>query len=372
MTYPDPIVDSGTITGPNVRVQVGAKFLEKLAAIQSNSVQAWEQVWTDSVDKFVFHSVGDRNLGSGSNVGDTDLWVYIYVPSGDNGRFRLDAMQDFSPTDGYPNGCYRQAYETGLQVSYFDDSTTLRWWSIMSPYMVIFVWEQDGTYEVLWFGTTMPTFHDALSGVARITSQSGTGNGVTIGLDRDISDKIQVGQIVWLVNQTPDSTSIQEVGIDIVRVTAISSSQATVDGVTNTYAVGSLFGVDPAAMYIGNEGQYCYGTHNPDGSYILNNNQAYATIKDAAPGIVEADHDPDPNGLYWAFRSWMYHHSGDVNDGYRGQMLHVLRVANSDLTLSHEDILQIDYDSGNEWLVINAAWFGAAESQFAVAFGPGF
>ena len=361
-----PIFDHGYIDQPDAASKLYAKFLAKITEVESNSTQAWEQVWTDGDDARVFHSVGDRNLGSGNNVGDSDIWLWTDL---DATKIKSNVFQDFSPSDGYSTGVYHPAYTLGgWQSLVIDGSAAVEWWSIMSPHFIIFVWRQAGNNALVWAGQVIRPYADSINGIARITSQSGTGNGVTIGLDRDISANIQVGQKVWLVNQTPDSTSIQSVGIDVVTVTAISASQATVDGVTNTYAVGSWFGLDPLPVYLGDDyTSACYSTHNKDATYSANPQAVFGNPGVSA--IQESHYKPSQlDGAYWAFQPYVYHMGGNC-DGFRGKIPNV-RLFTWGLQ-SDGDVMRMDYDEDQQWVVFLEAWFYGVTGDYCCGFGPG-
>lgn len=370
MARSTPTYDAGTIPAAgsgNIALFI-AKIIEKLTEHQSNGEQAWEladQIDTGVDYEAVFHSVGDRSLGSGSNKGDTDIWVWIHQRSVDD--FQMRVAQDYSPTDGnWAGGSYRPAGSSDFTTN-VSDTAAIDWWSVCNEYEFHFIWLQGGVYHVFGFGQLIRPFSEALNGVARVTSQSGTGNGVVIGLDRDISGNIEVGQYVWLVNQTPDGNSIQSVGIDVCEVTAVGPSSITLDGVTNTYAVGSLCGLDPAPVFAKNASTgSIYFTGLLDGTYASESGNYGTTVNPGASALYEPDYDPGVDQLYVGFQPFVQ--MSIAPRGFRGKFQHV-RIFTFG-TQADQDLMEIDFDSGQRWKAFVSSgvlWFGG----WVVGYGPG-
>lgn len=360
-----PIYDSGTIpAGGGSQQAFINKIVEKLTEYQSNGEDAWEladEIDTGANFEKVYHSVGDRNLGSGANKGDTDIWVYLHKRSNDD--YEIYAAQDYSPTSGT---ALNKAFDTDFANS-IADTTAIDWWSVCNEYEFFFVWIQGGNWGHVTFGQVIRPYRDVMNGVARISNQSGTGDGVTFDTDRDISSNIAVGQYIWLVNQTPDGVALQSVGIDLCEVTAVDGSSITVDGVVNTYADGSLVGLDPAPVY-------CF-SGNPEGVWQMvqryNGTYSGATANDAElknPGsyvLVEASMDPGPDQLYHGFQPALAMSSTSGPGAMRGKLQHFRMFplgVQTDL-----DIMEVDWDSNDRWRVLVAHSFS---STWCTAFGP--
>jgi hypothetical protein len=343
-------------------------IVAQLIAFQSNGEQAWELadlIASGANYEAVFHSVGDRSLGSGSNKGDTDIWVYLHKRTTDDYECRV--AQDYSPTTGNWSGGAHQPAGTGNFQSNIDDNAAVEWWCVVNEYEFIFIWLIGGEYGLFQFGQIIRPYSAALNGVARLTSQSGTGNGVVIGVDRDISANLKVGQYIWLVNQTPDATGIQAVSNDAVEVTAVGPSSITVDGVTNTYAVGSLVGLDPAPVYYGGAATgNRYMTSAANGAYLGGTDNTASLMNPGTAAITEGDYDPGYDQLYVGFQPYLS--MATAPKGMRGKFQHI-RVFSLGLQ-ADQDLMQVDFDSAQEWktfVTSGATMFTA----WATGIGPG-
>lgn len=370
MSRSAPIYDAGTIPasgGGNVTLWRD-KIIEKLTEFQSNGEDAWEladQIDTGVDYEAVFHSVGDRTLGSGGNIGDTDIWLWIHQRSVDD--FVLRTSQDYSPTTGnWAGGSYRPAGTADFATN-VSQTQAIDWFSICNEYEFIFIWNQGGTWKVISIGALIRPYSAALNGVARITSQSGTGNGVTIGTDRDISGSLEPGQGVWLLNQTPDGVGIQSVGIDLVTVVSATSNTVVVDGVVGTFAVGSLIGFDPCPVYNKTTAtSQCYFSQQLDGTYTTETAESGATVNPLLAILTESHFDPGPDNLYYGGQPFVKMNAQPA--GFRGKHQHA-RIFTLGLEVD-EDLMEVDFDSAQRWKVFistNATWF----SQYATGYGPG-
>lgn len=361
-----PIVDSGNIpSGSGNRATFMNTLVAKLTEFQSGGTDAWEltnQFDVGASYDGVFHSVGDRTIAGGS--GDTDIWIRLRMSSG---TVYVQGAQDFSTiAASWTAGRYREINSSG--TGSIDDTTAIDWFSVVNEYEFHFVWLQGGAWHSLSLGSLIRPYSDAIGGVGRITSQSGTGNGVVLGIDRDLTNDIQVGQKVWLVNQTPDGSALQSVGIDIVTVTAKTASTLTVDGVTNTYAVGSLVGWDPCPTFVkpSTSTTVCFG-QKLDGSWSSSNGQiGYIHNIIDNVGITESDFDPGLDGLYAGGDCGVVMNS--YPQGYRGkfQLVQIFTLG----TQTDMDLMQVNFDATQQYKVLTssgASWF----SSYATGFGPG-
>lgn len=337
-----------------------------LTTYQSNGEQAWELA--KEIDgnlatyKAVYHSVGDRSLGSGANKGDTDIWIYLWR-SGTS--LYIATAQDYSPTDG---GWSTAAYHAASSAAFVTiaDATELNWWCVINEYEAQIIID-TGYYTSTAFGIPIRPHSAHMNGVGRITSQSGTGNGVSIGVDRDLTASLRAGQKVWLINQTPDLTSLQSVPINIVDVVSVGASTIVVDGVVNTYAIGSLLGYDPAANYIRTSGlTNCYCVSKLDGTWLSVTGQTMGMINTLSVLANEADIDPGPDGLYHCWPLWFK--MSAVPSAVRGRVEHILMLGLG--TQAAADLLRVDYDDAQRWQVFTTLP-ASLVTNWAAAYGPG-
>lgn len=345
MARSTPTYSSGTLpaVGSGQIQNVINKLVEKLTEHQSGGVNAWslaDQIDTGANYEAVFHSLGDRSLGSGA--GDTDIWLYIHLATDD---VTVEVAQDYSPTTGvWSTGAYRNA--GGQSISNISDTAAVDWFSVCNEYEFYWYMLQSGNWQCFHVGQLIRPYSSALNGVARTTSQSGTGNGVVFGLDRDITANIKVGQYVWLVNQTPDGLGIQSVGVDLCPVQAITSNSITLDGVTNTYANGSLVGIDPAANYIAQgSASTIYFVSNMDGTYTTPTGSSGSVANPLVDLVDEAEWDPGPDQMYYGGQPFVK--MGSNPSGFRGKMQH--RRVFTFGTQVDQDIMEIDYDANQRW-----------------------
>lgn len=365
MARSTPIVDHGIIPGPaGVREAVWAKIIEKLTSILSAGVQAWTaaDVISDVPGnrQIVYHSLGDRSLVGG--VGDADIWALVTMPSA--GNYRTFMYQDWSPTS---HTGHRQAGYTGGYTMSLNDTASVEWWFAGNEYEVIFILAQAGSYYAFGFGQLIRPFSEALGGICRnttaITATPGT---QVVSVDRDMTGKLQAGQRVWLLNQTPDGVSLQTPGVDLATVDAVGTSSVTLSGITQAYAIGSLIGLDPQPVYTSNNGPLSntnhYFPHKADGSYASASGQSGGTIHTGLQ-ITEADVDPGPDQLYPGYQAFLKMSTSPAL--YRGKMQHVRAFATG--LQANGDLMQVDFDAANQWWVFP----GHAISNWSPAIGPG-
>lgn len=363
-----PIYDSGTIpAGGGTQAAFIAKIVEKLTEYQSNGVDAWELV--DQLDvgadyEAVFHSVGDRTLGAGANAGDTDLFVKLHRKLVDD--YELRVYQDWSPTS---HTGYREAGVSNLLAG-LSDVVQIDWFSVCNEYEFVFIWVYGGLWKGIAFGALIRPVSDALGGVARTISQSGVGNGIIFGLDRDISADIEVGQYVWLVNQTPNGIGLQSVAIDLCLVTAVGVNSITVDGVVNTYANGSVVGYDPLSTYCidgGNLAGTFYFSNAANGAYTAANGQTGQIINPGSYLTTESDMDPGPDQLYRGFQPCIRMFS-PVPKAFRGKFQHFRLFTLG--AQADKDLMEVDFDASQRWKAFISANAILANS-WVTAIGPG-
>lgn len=369
-TRSTPTYSSGNIpaAGSGNRAVVLSTIETVVIAFQSNGEQAWEIVddlnTGGKYDK-VFHSVGNRALGSGSNKGDTDIWFRTKQSVGVGNIITCMAYQDWSPTS---HTGFRQNTTSGW-VTGLSDSNEFDWWAVVNEYEIIFVLHDvtGGAWSSFSVGQVMRPYHARMDGVARITSQGGTGDEIVFGLDRDISAKIQIGQGVWFVNQTPSGQSLQSVEVDICTVIAITANSITVNGVTNTYALRSLCGLDPTPVYSTHASPTAAFVSLLDGTYTSTTGQAADAWIDGKERMTYSHFDPGPDGNYWVgpIGLAMTH----APRSFRGWRQHVRSCPVT--SLANEDVLILDFDTSDKWKVFIGSAAIYFDTYWVLLMGPG-
>jgi len=344
-------------------------IVSALTGYLSNGEQAWELADTinGTVANYeaIFHSVGDRSMGAGANKGDTDIWVYLHRVN--SSTYRTEVAQDYSPTDGvWIAGSWHRAAGLDFLVGLVD-ADQIDWWCVVNEYEFHFYWHIGATWNSVAFGIPYPTKVAGTAGIGRLVSQSGTGNGVIIEVDRDLTATVKAGQPIWLVNQTPDGQSVQSVDINIVSVVSVFADRIVVDGVVDVYAVGSLVGYDPAANFCrisGASNNYC--TCEIDGTWTGIANQAMQVINSMGTWQNEGDNDPDFNGIYSS--APIYLRGSGPPKKLRGVFQH-LRVSAKGAQVNGS-ITRLDMDDASKWVTFITQPAGFDVSN-AMLLGPG-
>lgn len=371
-----PVASKGTIpsAGSGNIVVLRDQLSSLIEAITSNGTQAWTKT-TIAADDLVYHSVGDRALVSGA--GDTDIWVRLYRSSS---TFSVNAAQDYSPTGGSPQSWASGSYRPSLSstgnawANGISDTAAIDWWFVGNEYEIAFACVQSGTYRWIWFGQPIRPFGSRTNGVARITSQSGTGDGVTLGLDRDITSNIQVGQRVLIVNQTPDGTAIQtSPDPSVITVVGKTVSSLTVDGIASTYSVGSLVGIDPCPVHFTytSVNGYIYEIGQPDGQFASSGvGYQYGYAISSGYNTTEADQDPGYDGTYPVYEVGII---GGVTSPANGRVprgkMQTVRMCPIG-TQADGDLMQVDWNTSDKWWVFVNTNFHM-QSSWGTMFGPG-
>lgn len=299
-----------------------------------------------SID-LVFHSVGDRTLGTGSHIGDVDIWFRFIRTAATT--FQFGVMQDWSPTSSNTTntvngntGVARPANANGTagtQWTTISDTAAIDYWGVGNDYEHAFVFNQAGTYRFLHWGNPKRLAREGVNGIARIlTTLTGSG-AVTIQLDRNISgtttqdNVVKAGQRIHIIPQTPDNVAIVDANVDIVTVNSVVSGvggaphQMNVSTTSKTYPSGSLVGYQPANVFVTagttNFDTAVFFTNRPDGGFTGAASQTAA--HETATPVTEADVDPDPSNFYVGTGIYMYSDQAS-NTGPRGTSGDVLAV----------------------------------------------
>jgi len=344
------------------------KIIEEVTTYQSNGVQAWELAkdYTSAPGTYekVLHSVGDRSLGGGS--GDTDIWLDIKFTVND---IYYRVAMDFCPQAvSWSAGTFREA-GGGNVLNNVSDTAEIEWWCWVDEYEIVFVSLQSGMYYVLHCGQVIRPWPDRLNGVARFSGQSGTGDGVTITLDRDISANIQPGQKVWLLNQTPSAAAaVEATDPNIVTVVSCSDTEMVVDGVADTFSNGSLVGLDPAPVLSQNGYSLSsyYSTANYSGTYLSATSQNNSLNGQEAV-YTATDFDPDVYMRYVASDLWAYNTVGTARmvRGYWGLMRRCTKGTQAD-----GDIVEVDLNASDRWMCF-VSNYAIESASYVTLYGPG-
>jgi hypothetical protein len=370
MARSTPTASKGTLAAvPNgQRNLVFDKIQELLTAFLSAGVQAWTEADVISAvagsQDYVYHSLGNRNLVAGA--GDTDIWIRLAQTS--SGEYITGKVyQDWSPTShtGYHVGSYSGggSYVLGS----IGDAAQVDWWCVANEYEFAFAMVQGGTWSAFSIGQTIRPFSTRIGGIARNTELIAAAPGAqTIDVDRDISTEVQVGQKVWLVNQTPDGVALQSVDVQLVTVTGVTATDISLDGITAQVAIGSLIGIDPQPNYV--TGSLVniatlYFPHLVTGAWSSEPAQVGA-LDWLGKQLTESAIDPDALGLYPGFQ--VYARMTAAPADYRGKLQHLRGFPVG--TQANGDIMQIEWDAANQWWVFPSL---AGVANWAFAIGPG-
>jgi hypothetical protein len=259
----------------------------------------------DNQKIYIYHSVGDPNLGTGANKGDTDIWVGLMQikTTLQDGSWSLycGVARDVEPgavvvknhvSQWFTDHAYatNTVASTGAATSKGD---TWNWYGVINPYEFIWYAKDAGSasYGFIHVSSLRPACPPKFSGVARITSNVGT----TFDVDRDITASITVGQPVWLFNQTPDGAALQSVTIEPHTVVACSATQIQVNApLVNAYAAGSLIGYDIAIITrIGTSTDFLANATILTGVTGVRTHRLHAPSTSSVLAVTESDYDPE-------------------------------------------------------------------------------
>ncbi|NJN95361.1 MAG: hypothetical protein HC875_15260 [Anaerolineales bacterium] len=238
----------------------------------TNGQPSWE-VFTGSIDLpftgttpntriTTFKSVGDKTLGSGSLIGDANIYLQLFQPtafSNNVSSLSLVALQDYSQVNNSGTGYTITASAATIPFSIYGNFK-LEYALLVDEYEIILaIYQRNASLQdsiiIIGAGQLNRVYPEPISGIARIASGTSTTGTVVLQLDRDIrgtgsTPQLQVGQKVWIVNQTPSGSALVAPRVEIVHVSGITANTITVTGVLNQpYFSGSLVGYDPCPLY---------------------------------------------------------------------------------------------------------------------------
>lgn len=352
------------------------RIIDMVTAYQSNGEQAWEEadVISSTLSSYdvVYHSVGDQSLGGGS--GDADIWMRLKRVS--TNRVSISFFLDYSPTSHTGKFERPTLHSTYFMCDVTTETYPIEYWAVVNEYEIVIVHRiLTGTpyLDLCLAGQIQRPYTEQVNGIARLTSQSGTGDDVVIGLDRDITSNILVGQKVWLVNQTPDGTSLQTTNPDPdCTVKAITANSITLDGVASTFAVGSLVGLDPSPMYMtARAGRDPYGSAVQCVVDLWGGQAAYqGTSNQLIYYMEETDSDPDANGLYPISQAWV-RDGPSTRRGFRGTWGLAVAISKTGPLVAAKDVVEVDWDPNQLYKYFEGTYFLTIAGSWTLCLGPG-
>lgn len=303
-----------TMGGGGQRIAFWDAVVADIQVHQSNGVDAWESyddisgVVANSDRDTVFRSLGDRNLGSGSRVGDANLFFRFRLNT--NGFFYFGAYQDWSQTDNDGFGdatTLGGTSETGSLFFQLSDIDAVDYFGVVNTHEGVVVARQSGTtFYMAWGSPVRSHIPTSRAGIARQTGTYSSGSGVVVSLDRDISSVIRVNQAIWAYDVTDEASAlIASPNYEFTTVDAVSASDITLNTVSNNHGAFGIIGLDPSPMYVfaasgatinlGLTSIYNF-TNRIDATQSDNNNDS--TQSSLIAGITEAEMDPGTLGVH--------------------------------------------------------------------------
>lgn len=298
-----PSFSSGTIAAQASAEAMLDLFLPQiesaLAAFQSSGTTAWEIY--DTLDATlasrnrIYRSLGDRSLVSGAG----DAWLLAQINRTATNTLTLNAYQDWSTSTSTGNRAANDA------LFFTVTADELNFFFSLHEYEFHCVWNQATAWNWFGWGNLVRT-HVVPShrGIALSTAAITAGTSVVIGLDRDISNTIEVGAPVWVMNRTATGNALESATIEIATVEAVTSTPNITLTLANSFASGAMIGADPTAMAVwrGTNGiPVLFWTNDGSGQYSTQG----STFGSWDPGIVntqEAGADPAATGYYLGSR----------------------------------------------------------------------
>lgn len=363
-----PAYSTGIInSGADYNYQLINVIRAGLKAYLSGGTPAWVDydivIPTLGSADYVLKSVGDPSLGIAGTLGDTSIYVRLVQDIG-NSRFKINIFQDWS-TDSHTGLRETSALYNPVV------SGDIEWFLSVNEYGFVLVYVQGGIWQICQAGCLIRPFSAAINGVGRVlTATSGTGT-VVVALDRDISANIQIGQKVWLVNQTPLAAALATDYTELVSVSGVSSSTITVTGVTNTpYKIGSLVGIDPMPVFVHTganlslpSGSIAYFTNDRDGSGSGGTYGYFGLLM----SFDETLEDPSFDGLYVA-NPIVINMAATSLTGFRG-FIGTRLFACSNGTFVDKDTMKIDFDAAQVYKIFPS--LSNPVGSWCPAIGPG-
>lgn len=313
-----PSYVTGTVAAQSTADDVVDLFLPiietQLGTYQTNSVSAW-QVFDDidaglATRDRVWQSRGDRTLGAGA--GDTRLYVRI---TRNLAQLRFNVYQDWSTlsSTGSRNPGPNTLFISSAELTYF---------FCYNEYEFHFIVNQGSSWAYTGFlNPARVHVPSQIAGVAFTTAAVTAGGPVTVGLDRDISGNIRVGQRVFFIRQTDPGAALESAEIEAPVVTAVTSTTVTVDSLLSNYVGGSIVGFDPCCFGCESttSGALTFlNTHGADGVSLLSSNQSM--IGQFFDNTSESDEDPAPTGFFQGARMQLQDNVFAVPNGsWRGR-----------------------------------------------------
>lgn len=318
----------------------------QIAAYQSNSTDAWEVY--DTVDAatatrdLVYLSVGDRTLASGA--GDVRLFLRLTRTSTTGLQFQ--GYQDWSSTDSNGLGA---ALNTGFNVA----ANELDYWFSYNEYEFHCVFNQSTTWTYAGFASPLRT-HVPVSHRGRCfsTASFGAGSSVVVSVDRDLTSSLQVGELVWLINQTDGVSSIESRDVEVAEVSAVTATTITFTSITASHPSGTLIGQDPAPFFnwagINTADLTAYNTQTVSGG-----SSGEASVADNgrfefpfAVYVSDSNEDPGIVGNFYIGQYPLMSETTTGEIGFRGELRAMSLWGQSTQTTADDNV---DIISGVSW-----------------------
>jgi len=270
----------GTLTAPGVRQQ----FIDELNINLSNAKDSWTLFANVSATRKIYHNT----------TLDNDASIYIEMDSSAIDRFSIYTHSDVADT---PLAVGRQNTTTEANNRVLiDDTIDLDYWMHISGYEIVCIFKQVGAPGGDWHGfiAGQPArvhIPSSKRGVCRTTTISGTGPNVTISIDRNMAGSLQVGQQIWLIDQTPSGSALLADHIEVTTIQSMTSSGITFANIAGAFQANALVGLDPQNVGscgsdgVSGLGDRVYISNRADGSYVVD---SFATMQTLAGNAGDA------------------------------------------------------------------------------------
>jgi hypothetical protein len=293
--------------GPGNRDLLMDLVRSHLVAYRENALQCWFQYDNLAVNDIVFLSKGDPTLTGG---GDTKIFIRMMSNAG--GWLECRAFSDWSQPG---NAGRRENTNTSFDIDFtVSDVAQTRYWLWVNAYCFILTVESGGVYNVMVCGEPDRTHIPASrNGRGYTTAISGTGANVVVPIDRDLRGRLQVGQILWLIDQTPVGAALIADHVETPTVVAVSANSVTVSNIVSAFQSGTLIGLDPQNVCTGGGATATgsqYVCHRLDGTYVVRSRLAFRSVS-----VI--DLNPAGSGVHNLFPVGVSQLDGEVN-AYRG------------------------------------------------------
>lgn len=269
---------SGVIAKTNVRDNLLIALHDHIISYQESLTDVWNRglIATDIANTHkIFHSWGDPNLGGGLK-GDASIFIELF--STDIATILVRTYSDWTSATNSGNRV-NSITATDIHVK-FEDTIDLQYYLFVNAYEIVCILEQigsvHGNYHAFVAGQPF-RYHIPASrrGTAFVSGATGSGASVQVALDRDIRNTLQVGQHIWLIDQTPENDALLADHVEIGDIESIGSDgmSIVVDNLASAFSAGALVGLDPQNVLSASadgpsSGEFGYVVHRADGTNV--------------------------------------------------------------------------------------------------------